>query len=450
MKKFGALLLAISASLTVFADETAEQAQETKAQELPLAELRIFAEVLERIRVAYVEPVEDKELLENAIVGMLQELDPHSDFLRPQAFEDLQETTTGEFGGLGIEVGMENGFVKVISPIEGTPAQRAGIEAGDLIIKLDDTPVKGMSLNDAVDIMRGPIGSDIELTIIREGADKPLEFTITRDKIVVTSTRTKLIDNNYAYLRINQFQSNTGKDVEKAVAKMLEQNELHGMVLDLRNNPGGVLNGAAHVSDIFLSDGDIVSTKGRAADTGSVYKAEETVEGDMLDGLPIVVLVNGGSASASEIVAGALQDHKRAVVMGTKTFGKGSVQTVLPLHNDYALKLTTALYYTPHGKSIQAEGIVPDIVVEPASVQKIEYSKGVKEANLKGHIENSDKDDKKGKAEDQGQEQNLEQEDYQLSQAINLLKGIYISRKLNPTASDEEAIKTAAQDKTKK
>ena len=290
---------------------------------VPYEELRTFTEVFHRIKSDYVEEVDDKTLLENAIQGMLSGLDPHSSYLTPEAFQEIRIGTTGEFGGLGIEVGMEDGFVKVIAPIDDTPAQRAGIQAGDLIIRLDDTPVKGMTLNDAVKIMRGKPGTGIALMIVRETEDKPITITIMRDIIQVKSVKSRLLEENYGYVRISHFQAHTGEDLEKAIATIKKENkgELKGLVLDLRNNPGGVLNAAVEVSDTFLSQGRIVYTEGRVSDSSLDFKADSQ---DFLDGAPLVILVNGGSASASEIVAGALQDHKRAIIMGTKTFGKGS------------------------------------------------------------------------------------------------------------------------------
>jgi len=366
----------------VFAEREAVQAT------LPVEELRTFSDVFGRIKNDYVVDVDDKELIENAIRGMLSGLDPHSAYLDAEEFTELQVGTTGQFGGLGIEVGMENGFVKVIAPIDDTPAQRAGVQAGDLIIRLDDTPVKGMTLNDAVKIMRGKPGSDIELTIVREGLDQPLKITITRDVIKVKSVRARLLEPGFGYLRISQFQSKTAENMIAAIEKMNKENKepLQGLVLDLRNNPGGVLNGAVAVSDAFLKKGMIVYTEGRIADSRLRFNATPD---DILNGAPLVVLVNQGSASASEIVAGALQDHKRAIIVGVKTFGKGSVQTILPLSSDSALKLTTARYYTPSGKSIQAEGITPDIELESIEVAAIDRKfEPLKEANLSGHLEN--------------------------------------------------------------
>ncbi len=403
--------------------------------QLPINELRTFADVFDRIKQAYVEKVDDKELLENAIQGMLTELDPHSAYLKPEAYQDLQISTTGEFGGLGIEVGMEDGFVKVITPIDDTPAQKAGVAPGDLIIKLDSTPVKGLTLGEAVKLMRGKPGSDIVLTIIREGSDKPLEITVTRDVIQVQSVKGRLLEKGYAYVRLSQFQINTGTDMVKLLDRLKKENkgDLTGVVLDLRNNPGGVLQAAVDVSDAFVDDGLVVYTKGRLPDSDMKFHA---APGDMLNGTPLVVLVNGGSASASEIVAGALQDHKRAVIMGTTTFGKGSVQTVLPLNNDRALKLTTARYYTPNGRSIQSNGIVPDITVENAQLTKVESMERIKERDLTGHLINPDGEgDEKAKIAPPD-EQSLSETDYQLYEALNLLKALNVLKRVPATAAN--------------
>ncbi len=427
------------------ANQAAEAASAGQPGLLPLNELRTFADVFDRIKQAYVEDVDDKTLLENAIKGMLTELDPHSAYLEPDEYQDLQISTTGEFGGLGIEVGMEDGFVKVITPIDDTPAQKAGVLAGDLIIKLDETPVKGLSLNDAVKLMRGKVGSVIKLTIIRQGVDKPLEIDVTRAVIQVQSVKQRMLEKNYGYVRLSQFQVHTGSDLLKSLEKLQKENsgELKGLVLDLRNNPGGVLQAAVDVADAFINDGLVVYTKGRLTDSDMQFSA---TPGDQLNGVPIVVLINGGSASASEIVAGALQDHHRAVIMGTTSFGKGSVQTVLPLHNNRALKLTTARYYTPSGRSIQAEGIVPDIKVENARLTTVEESERIKEADLTGHLANpvngAGKDSKKPddkaakpdasapKAVDgkpaAGNDAKLSESDYQLYEALNLLKALNV------------------------
>jgi len=393
---------------------------------LPLDELRTFAEVLDRIKAAYVEPVSDKTLLENAIKGMLSNLDPHSAYLDPQTFRELQESTSGEFGGLGIEVGMEDGFVKVVSPIDDTPASKAGIQPGDLIVKIDGQPTKGLSMLEAVDKMRGEAGSKILLTLVREGG-KPFDVELTRAVIKVKSVKSQLLDDGYGYVRITQFQINTGEEVGKALNKLRKDNgkQLRGLVLDLRNNPGGVLQAAVEVSDHFLKKGLIVYTEGRIANSELRFSADPV---DASEGVPLVVLINGGSASASEIVAGALQDHKRGVLMGTDSFGKGSVQTVLPLNNDSALKLTTALYYTPNGRSIQAQGIVPDIEVARAKLTREQGEANIKEADLQGHLGNGNGGADKpslGKASKPARPQD---DDYQLSQALNLLKGLSITR----------------------
>ena len=390
---------------------------------LPLDELRTFTEVFAKIKQEYVEPVEDKTLLENAVRGMLSGLDPHSAYLDPESYKELQVGTTGEFGGLGIEVGMENGFVKVISPIDDTPAQRAGIKAGDLIIRLDDTPVKGLTLREAVKIMRGKPGTSIVLTIVREGEEKPLKIKVTRAVIRVKSVKSRMLDDGFGYLRITSFQSKTGDNLHEAIRKLKKENggSLDGLVLDLRNNPGGVLSAAVEVSDAFLDEGLIVYTEGRNPSSRLSFSA---TPGDILDGAPLVVLVNGGSASASEIVAGALQDHRRGIVTGSKTFGKGSVQTILPLGNGSALKLTTARYYTPSGRSIQAEGIEPDIKLERVRVAAVENApEGIKEADLAGHLENGNKK-KDEEAKEEHSLVDLATRDYQLYEALNILRSL--------------------------
>ncbi len=422
------LVLGVSLSIghSVFADRN------MTVGPLPLKELRTFTDVFANIKANYVEPVEDKELLENAIRGMLTGLDPHSAYLDEEAYKELQVGTTGQFGGLGIEVGMEDGFVKVIAPIDDTPAQRAGILPGDLIIRLDDTPVKGLTLREAVDIMRGKPGTKITLTVVREGLDAPIKVTITRAIIKVKSVKQRLLEPGFGYVRITQFQSNSGDNLMEAIAKLKEENEgdLNGLVLDLRNNPGGVLSAAVDVADAFLDEGLIVYTEGRAPDSEIRFKA---TPGDILHGAPMVVLINVGSASASEIVAGALQDHRRAILAGRRSFGKGSVQTVLPLKDGTAIKLTTARYYTPSGRSIQAEGIEPDIQLAKVEVSVVEDEgfEPVTEADLSRHLENGD--GSKDKANDQGaggEEEDsikkLVKEDYQLFEALNLLKGAYI------------------------
>ncbi|WP_212630886.1 S41 family peptidase [Pseudomonas sp. KB-10] len=395
---------------------------------LPLDDLRTFAEVMDRIKAAYVEPVSDKTLLENAIKGMLSNLDPHSAYLEPEAFAELQESTSGEFGGLGIEVGMEDGFVKVVSPIDDTPASKAGIQPGDLIVKIDGQPTKGLSMMEAVEKMRGKAGSKIELTLVRDGG-RPFDLTLTRAVIKVRSVKSQMLEDGYGYLRISQFQVNTGEEVGKALTKLRQENgnkKLRGLVMDLRNNPGGVLQAAVEVADHFLKSGLIVYTEGRLPNSELRFNADPA---DASEGVPLVVLINGGSASASEIVAGALQDHKRAVLMGTDSFGKGSVQTVLPLNNDRALKLTTALYFTPNGRSIQAQGIVPDIEVTRAKVTREEEAEGIKEADLQGHLGNGNGGaDRPSRIGQLARTERPQDDDYQLSQALNLLKGLSVTR----------------------
>jgi len=394
---------------------------------IPFEGLKTFSEVYGRIRQDYVEPVPDSKLLEDAIRGMLSGLDPHSSYLDQEQYNELKVGTTGQFGGLGIEVGMENGFVKVISPIDDTPAQKAGIKAGDLIIRLDDKPVKGMSLNDAVKSMRGEPGSPIVLTIVREGVEQPLKIKIVRDIIKVKSVKSRTLEEGYGYVRITSFQSKTGDNMVEAINELRKSGDLKGLVLDLRNNPGGVLNAAVAVSDAFIDSGLVVYTDGRIEDSKMKFNA---TPGDILKGAPIVVLINAGSASASEIVAGALQDHKRAIIMGEKTFGKGSVQTILPTSNGGAVKLTTARYYTPSGRSIQAEGISPDVPISKVKLEAAAQSEfgPIKEADLANHLTN-DKSLKKGETKaDEKPEEALAVQDYPLNEALNLLKGIYISR----------------------
>ena len=413
----------LSVSFGVFADRN-----DGANASLPVEDLRRFTDVYMRIKRNYVSEVDDRELLDNAIKGMLSGLDPHSAYLDEREFRDLQVGTSGEFGGLGIEVGMEDGFIKVIAPIDDTPAQRAGIRAGDLIIRLDDTPVKGMTLSDAVSRMRGKRGTSITLTIMREGADGPQRISIVRDIIRVQSVRHELLEPGFGYVRITNFQSRTARDLVRAVDALKAEGPLRGLVLDLRNNPGGVLNGAVGVSDAFLDGGLIVYTEGRLQESQFRYTASP---GDIAGGIPLVVLVNEGSASASEIVAGALQDHKRAVIMGAPTFGKGSVQTILPLAQDTAIKLTTARYFTPEGRSIQAEGIQPDIRIEPLTVARAEGGSvlRVTEANLQRRLEGSGSDEPATPAsstDDEDGKESLAQRDFGLYEALNLLKGLAI------------------------
>ena len=414
---------------TVFADREATQpAAQSQSVSLPLKQLRSFVEVFELIKRDYVEPVTDDKILEGAISGMLSSLDPHSAYLPPESFKEMEEHTTGEFGGLGMEVGMEDGFVKIIAPIDDTPAQRAGVQAGDLVIKIGDKPVKGMTLNEAVKLMRGKPGTQVKLTIVRKGEDKPIVLTLTRAVIKVKSVKQHLLPDGVGYVRITQFQIRTGYDLQQAIAKLEENNggKLKGLVLDLRNNPGGVLQAAVKVSDAFLNKGLIVYTKGRIKKSQMRFEAQE---GDILDGSPIVVLINEGSASASEIVSGALQDQHRALIAGRKSFGKGSVQTLMPLNNGGAIKLTTARYFTPSGRSIQNEGITPDVKIERVKLEKVKASGlDVKEKDLTGHL--SHIDDKPVKAK-QTQQQKADakaremlKKDYELHEAYNLVKGM--------------------------
>jgi len=434
---------------------------------LPIEELRSFADVFNAVKQGYVEPIDDKKLITHAISGMLSNLDPHSAYLDADAYKDLQVSTQGEFGGLGIEVGMEDGFVKVVAPIEDTPAWKAGVKAGDIVIKLDDTPVKGLTLNDAVKKMRGKPKTAIRLTIIRKGEAKPLEITIIRDKIKVQSVKSKMVEPGFGYLRVTQFQEETTADVVRHFDRLVKQaaeekggaKELRGLVLDLRNDPGGLLHSAIGVSAAFLPpESLVVSTDGRTEDAKRRHHASpedyaRNHRDDSLKGLPaiaktvpMVVLVNGGSASASEIVAGALQDHKRAVVLGTQTFGKGSVQTVLPLSNKSAIKLTTARYYTPSGRSIQAKGITPDVVVE--ETPNGGTRERLREADLERHLGNEQDagmsgehpaktPGKSGKGKTEGDDGEAKapafeiasKNDYQLGQAMNLLKAWQIMKK---------------------
>ncbi len=388
---------------------------------LPLEELRTFADVYNQIRIGYVEEIDDSTLLEYAIEGMLAGLDPHSVYLTRDAFEDLQDNTTGEFSGLGLEVGMEDGFIKVISPIDGSPADEAGLQSGDVILKLGKNPVKGMSLNESIEKMRGPKGSKVELTVGRPGTSQPFTVTLIRDTIKMASVRKRWLEPGYGYIRIAQFQRQTGEDVGKSLRKLSDEQPLKGLVLDLRNNPGGVLGASVDVASLFLDGGVVVYTEGRLANSDVNYQAEAN---DASDGIPLVVLINRGSASASEIVAGALQDRGRAVVMGTNSFGKGSVQTVLPLSEDRAVKLTTARYFTPNGRSIQAQGIAPDILVERAKVTAYDNSRRVREADLAGHLDNTDA--AKTAAANNKAASELLASDNQLYEALTLLKGLNV------------------------
>jgi len=407
LQRFGLVIAGVVIGVAISLNFSAV-AQKDAALPLPIEELRAFTEVFGRIKSDYVEPVEDKKLITEAINGMLTGLDPHSAYLDQEAFRELQVGTQGEFGGLGIEVGMEDGFVKVVAPIDDTPASRAGLKPGDLIVKLDDTAVKGMTLNDAVKRMRGKPNSQITLTVVRKGETKPLVVTLTRAVIKIQSVKSKLLEPGYGYVRVTQFQEHTGENLARALEGIFKQNNgpMKGLVLDLRNDPGGLLNGAVAVSAAFLPQNAlVVYTDGRTEDAKMRLNAapENYLRGRMKDdylkrlpqevkSVPMVVLVNGGSASASEIVAGALQDHKRAVIMGQQTFGKGSVQTILPLGNNTAIKLTTARYYTPQGRSIQAKGITPDIPLEDAGEKTASLK--LREADLTKHLTDAKTDEK--------------------------------------------------------
>ncbi|MFQ8433701.1 S41 family peptidase [Amaricoccus sp. W119] len=419
-------------------------AQEADRDKSVYEELDLFGDVFERIRTTYVEPVDDKELIEAAINGMLTSLDPHSSYLPPDDFDDMQVQTRGEFGGLGIEVTQENGIVKVVSPIEDTPADRAGIKPGDLITQVNGESVVGLNLNEAVDMMRGPVGSEITITIQREGTPDPFDVELTRETITVSAVKSQLID-DVVVLRVSTFNEQTFPNLERQLGEQVEaaggMDNVTGFVLDLRNDPGGLLNQAISVVDAFLESGEIVSTRGRDPRDSERYNAKP---GDLAEGKPMVVLINGGSASASEIVAGALQDHRRAVILGTQSFGKGSVQTIMPVQDDGALRLTTARYYTPSGRSIQALGIAPDIVVEqpaPGSepAEPEETPPGLQlrsEADLRGALSNdslTEDEQKQLEAAKKHQEETakLRAEDYQLSYGVDMLRGISYLRAEN-------------------
>ncbi|WP_168016660.1 S41 family peptidase [Halomonas salinarum] len=390
----------------------------TSDDDLPVADVQTFAEVFERIKRTYVDEVDDSTLLHNAMRGMLSELDPHSTYLDPQEFQSLKESTEGEFGGIGIEVGMRDGQLMVIAPIDDTPAARAGLQSQDAILRIDDTATDGLSLQEAVELMRGEPGTEIRITILRQDESMPRELTLERQVIRTESVKHEFLAPGYGYLRISQFQSSTGEQVNEALDDMQQAGDLNGLVLDLRNNPGGVLQAAVDVVDAFVSEGLIVYTEGRLADSQMSFSAnEETAAPDV----PMVVLINGGSASAAEIVAGALQDQRRAVIMGTESFGKGSVQQIMPLGNDDGLKLTTALYYTPNGRSIQAQGIAPDVEVVRGRLEVADSSaRRLREADLSGHLQGSGAG---GASADTSQKV---RDDYQLGEALNLLKALKV------------------------
>ena len=388
--------------------------------------LDLFGEIMERTKVYYVEEVGDQKLIESAINGMLSSLDPHSGFLDAKSFKDLNEQTQGKFGGLGIEVTMENGVVKVVSPIDDTPAYKAGIKPGDYIISLDGTTVVGMSLNEAVDKMRGTVGTKIRLTI-RRGSEKPFDVTLKREEIKIQSVKSEIKAKDVAYIRISSFSEDVDKNIKEAFAKMQKEtsNKIRGLVIDVRNNPGGLLDQAVAVSDLFLNSGEIVSTRSRNDEDTLKYSASK---GDIAEGLPIVVLINVGSASASEIVAGALQDHRRAIILGEKSFGKGSVQSVIPFGKYGAIRITTARYYTPSGRSIQAKGIEPDIEVLPAKLEIYDMEGlTISEAELKNALKNDDDKTKKNKNQEKNSDKDEDlQKDYQLMRAVETVKALSI------------------------
>ncbi len=441
-------ILALSVSMPAYAQEEKRTATEEKKKDNDpdanntYKQLTLFGEVFERVRANYVDPVTDKQLIEHALSGMLSNLDPHSSYMTEKDYGDMRVQTKGEFGGLGIEVTMDNGFVKVVSPIDDTPAFRAGLLAGDYITHINDEPVMGLALDEAVDKMRGKVGTSVQLTVRREGVDEALDFKLKRDVIRIKSVRYHVEQGNVGYIRVTTFNESTVDGVTAAlgdIKKQVGEEKLLGYILDLRNNPGGLLDQAVGLSDMFLEKGEIVSTRGRSEDDN---KRNNATPGDLALGKPIVVLINGGSASASEIVAGALQDHRRAILLGTKSFGKGSVQTVIPLPGNGAMRLTTARYYTPSGRSIQALGIDPDIVVEQAKIEKISSAGEIHEGDLRGALKNPDgktapapevtkvitepppekKDSEDAKKIEK--KEDAEKQDYQLSRAIDLIRGV--------------------------
>ena len=438
MKKFALAALGGSLVGVLIATQIAAPlaAQETNAKSTVYQQLNLFGDIFERIRAQYVEEVQPADLIEAAINGMLTSLDPHSSYMPPREFTEMREQTRGEFGGLGIEVTQQDGFVKVVSPIDGTPAAQAGIQAGDFITHVNSESVMGLTLNQAVEMMRGPVGSEIVITVVREGVQDPIEVSIIRDTIKLTAVKVRVLGKTVV-LRITTFNEQTYSNLEDSLKKGIEEvggiDALSGVVLDLRNNPGGLLNQAIAVSDAFLESGEIVSTRGRNPDDAERYGARP---GDLSGGKPIVVLINGGSASASEIVAGALKDHHRAVVVGTKSFGKGSVQTIIPLKSDGAIRLTTARYYTPSGRSIQALGVAPDIIVKQPPIQPETdvaeaEPKTRSEADLRGILENdSFTDDERAQMEAERllaeEAAKLRREDYQLAYAIDILRGLSV------------------------
>jgi len=401
---------------------------DSNSSEFPIMELQLFAEIFARIKSHYVEDVSDHQLLNDAIEGMLSGLDPHSTFLDPESYEELDVDTRGRFGGLGLEVIIESDFIRVVAPIEGSPADLGGVKSGDRILRLENTLVSGMSLDEAVERMRGRPGTKIQLLISRDDGSEPFELTLQRAVIRLDSVHSQLLDEHFGYAKIIQFQPGTAKELRQQIRRLNRMSpvSLLGLILDLRNNPGGTLDSAVAVSDLFLKEGVIVTTRGRTTETEFSYRATEN---DVLDGAPIVVIVNRGSASASEIVAAALQDHKRALIIGERTFGKGSVQTILPMDNGTALKLTTARYYTPNNASIQASGILPDVESDELkfSGSSRVVGSGLRESDLSGHLDNDVRKENDIEIQNSHRHQDLKQRDYQIQQAINLLKGMALT-----------------------
>ena len=421
------LLIGLAAAFCLGPLWVAHAGQAENAVQLPIEDLKIFAEIFGKIKSDYVEDIDDSQLLNDAIKGMLDGLDPHTVYLDPDSFREMNIDTHGEFGGLGLEVTMENGVIRIVAPIDDTPAHKAGLKSGDLIISMDGVQVKGLSLGESVSLMRGKPGSEIVLTIVRKDRPEPFEVTLKRAIIQLESVRAELLETGFGYVRVIQFQIGTATSLRQQLARLAREagTALKGLVLDLRDNPGGVLDGAIQVSDTFLRDGLIVSTRGRAEDSEVTFSASPK---DYLNDAPLVVLVNGGSASASEIVAGALQDHGRALILGTTTFGKGSVQTILPMLNGAALKLTTARYYTPNDRSIQATGITPDVVSQPAESSQTPDGDAsrLRESDLAGHLENELEKDQNATVDPKTDR--LLFSDLQVREALNILKGMVIAR----------------------
>ena len=423
---FLAALLALSASYVAMAQTNEPTEDKAPAVSTSFEELQLFADTFDAIRRGYVEDVTDAELFEMAVKGMLTSLDPHSAYLTDDDYENLQESTEGQFTGLGIEIGYRGGFIAIVTPIDGSPAIDAGLKAGDVILKIDGTSTQGMSTSESSTYMRGPESTTVTLEIGRAGESQPFDVVVTRGVIDVPSVRSRELDDGYWLIRVSRFQRDSGREVTTAIESALEQGDVKGVVLDVRNNPGGVMNASVEMASNFLDGGSVVYTKGRHPDSMNTYNAEP---GDLLQGVPVVVLVNGGSASASEIIAGALQDRGRAVIMGTQSFGKGSVQTVLPVSETKALKLTTSLYYTPNGRSIQAEGIVPDVIVERAQLTSLEQGNRLREADLNRSIENAGSN-----IETETEAiSTLREDDNQVYEAFTLLKGINVYQSLGAT-----------------